>query len=530
MRVNVFLLGLSTLNAASSLVSGAKQATVSLLGAKIAAGAYTADDTLYVQQPPIFVHEHSRDFQCPQLSHYKTDNYVRRVVLTKQVKPPLIVPITDALFNSTTTEHVIQLCYNHGTLDESQEIDITLVAMGTVDRLANVPMHAQNWDGLIHYAFYVHGPDDVQKIDQMLIKNRHIRERATIHLVFAQPGTGFPFNLLRNVAQIGVQTSHMFLNDIDFVPLIGTRNEVLKHEKILREQQSGDLRALLVVPACQLDGKVSEEVAQIWEDRYHKSDISDLKKMFESRTLKPFGYFCADCHHPTDYSTWLTATEPYSLPGPSWNGSIPEKYEPYIIVPTFIMEKSSSTRIHFPLFDEIFADFGRDKIIHMKVLRQGFGYKFIVLPKVALYHRRHPVTSMSLNWRKNQEYRIQRTAQYAKRVLWWQSLLNPDVEPCLELWDESRNQVLMQKENSPLSQIPTINRWSTGDATLVNWLSRQSFPDLFPLVPPLLTHERKTPIDITLNVSWMNYYWYMIEVLVVSVVLLFLTKKSKVFR
>ena len=58
---------------------------------------------------------------------------------------------------------------------------------------------------------------DLTVLKRLLQSSPDISRRLNVHIVYGDPDEPFPINFLRNIAVIGIQTTHTFHSDIDFV-------------------------------------------------------------------------------------------------------------------------------------------------------------------------------------------------------------------------------------------------------------------------------------------------------------------------
>ncbi|KAI8806398.1 glycosyl-transferase for dystroglycan-domain-containing protein [Cladochytrium replicatum] len=310
--------------------------------------------------------------------------------------------------------------------------DIVLVTMATAGRfIPSIDQIMCSWSGRIHLAYYVKDLEDLQILEnwsQTPARPSDVSEvttcpydfptkRLTVHLVFAEPSEPFPINTLRNVAQFGVPTSHVFHADIDFVPMMGLREKLLSDFSGLLECLHTQ-KLMLVVPSFEMaptrkhHSQPNKEENGENEGAFPKPTgiprtARDAKKLFAKGSIQPFHKLCIPCQQATRYDRWLTATQPYRLKFES-SMDIPETYEPYVIV-------SNKT---VP-WNERFAGYGKDKTFYYFHLRSILNYSTVVLPDVFIFHMDHRRSADAQRFRKasSKGYRKSRLAIFEQEKM-----------------------------------------------------------------------------------------------------------------
>ena len=84
-------------------------------------------------------------------------------------------------------------------------------------------------------AYYANGDNDIKQLDVEIAKlSADAVERLNVHIVNAVEGEeSVPLNVLRNVASVGVTTSHMMHVDIDFLPSYNMHEIILYQQHLL---------------------------------------------------------------------------------------------------------------------------------------------------------------------------------------------------------------------------------------------------------------------------------------------------------
>ncbi|KAG7304995.1 hypothetical protein JYU34_010430 [Plutella xylostella] len=92
-------------------------------------------------------------------------------------------------------------------------------------------------------------------------------------------------------------------------------------------------------------------------------------------------------HRATNYSRWITATEPYEV---EWQAD----YEPYLVVHRSV-----------PRYDTRFSGFGWNKVSHSVEL-YARGYRAVVLPGAFIVHAPHAPSADITAFRARPDYRV----------------------------------------------------------------------------------------------------------------------------
>lgn len=177
---------------------------------------------------------------------------------------------------------------------------------------------------------------------------------------------------------------------------------------------------------------------------------------------------CEHCQAATNISLWIDADEPYLV-----SKDAPLGYEPFVISPSFIMK--NETKLPFLLWDEIFTGYGRDKTIYFHQLRLFFGYEFLVLPNVFIYHKRHEKSQDAFLW-QNIDLRKQRKKMFARRMNWWEQKLGYTSEDMMLSIEEvnklavGRTAKIYRRASKP---IPLFYRAETTEKTAAQPISRK---------------------------------------------------------
>ncbi|XP_078334366.1 xylosyl- and glucuronyltransferase LARGE1-like [Crassostrea virginica] len=266
--------------------------------------------------------------------------------------------------------HLYYLDYNY----TPEEYDVTLVTQLSIDRLQMLELLSNHWQGPISLALYVSDAEAQQFLkyaqdSEILMKRKNIG----YHIVY-KDGQFYPVNYLRNVAVNQSQTSHLFLSDIDFLPMPDLYNHLKSIvSRIDMEKES----KALVVPAFE---------TQRYRLEFPSSKAELLDKL-DKEEIFTFRYdVWPQGHLPTNYTKWRAASSMYTV---TWE----RDYEPYIVVKKGV-----------PLFDQRFVGFGWNKVSHA-ILLDLLEYKFIVLPDAFIIHMPHGPSLDITKFRNNPLYR-----------------------------------------------------------------------------------------------------------------------------
>ena len=130
--------------------------------------------------------------------------------------------------------------------EETDEDDVTLVAQLSMDRLHMVESLCNQWKGPISLSLYLSDAEADQLV-KFVQNSAVLSKRKTIsyHVVYKESDF-YPINYLRNVALKFVNTSYVFLSDIDFLPSADSYALLKKASTHLFEEDS---KRALIVPA-----------------------------------------------------------------------------------------------------------------------------------------------------------------------------------------------------------------------------------------------------------------------------------------
>lgn len=255
--------------------------------------------------------------------------------------------------------------------------DVTLVAQLSMDRVHMLDPLCSHWRGPISLVLYASDSEASEFLD---LVGTHLplmsrRKNVAFHIVYKDPRSHmYPVNYLRNVALRFVNTQHVYLSDIDFLPSLGLQDHL---QDVLQSMSSEEEKVALVVPA--------------FETFLYRVDFPQNKSQLLDMISKgKISSFRADVwskgHRATDFERWCTAIAPYRV---KWQ----EDYEPYVVV------RSSVTP-----YDTRFAGFGWNKVSHIMALHAQ-GYEFVVLPNSFMVHMPHAPSLDIGRFRWSKHYR-----------------------------------------------------------------------------------------------------------------------------
>lgn len=267
----------------------------------------------------------------------------------------------------------VHLFYLDYALEKSSENDVTLLAHLSMDRLQILDSLARQWTGPMSIALYASDAEAQQFLryserSDILKKRRNIG----IHIVY-KDGDLYPVNYLRNIALKQVQTSHVFLCDIDFLP-VHTLYATLKDITLTTDLH----KKAIVIPAFETFQyklkfpKTKDDLLLLWKNK-------TIETFRESVWLKG--------HAPTDFERWKSANENYKI---TWEPD----FEPYILV----------QKHGLPFYDMRFVGFGWNKVSHIMELH-ALKYDFVVSWKTFIIHMPHAPSSDITKYRNNFQYR-----------------------------------------------------------------------------------------------------------------------------
>ena len=249
--------------------------------------------------------------------------------------------------------------------------------------------------------------------------------------------TPYPINLLRNLALEMVQTSHVLVYDVDFVPAVHLADDIraafaIRHKAHQATNNSTTTASsrltderyqALVVPALQFnvprDGG-NTTISSFYNNndpKYRRlipSTFDQVSLCVKTGLCRPFDENQNQAHGATRTDEWLQRKWYHTVPCSDDNNPsnkplqdlryVPcidsPAYEPYLVLPWCFMTQSTTTssgggdsagnnKRSVPYYDERFVGYGWNKIQFIHHLRH-LGFLLWVVPAGFLVHVPHP--------------------------------------------------------------------------------------------------------------------------------------------
>ena len=275
-------------------------------------------------------------------------------------------------YNTAHRIHPFFLEFNYWTKDSS---DVVLITQLSMDRVGVLNALCKQWGGSMSVSLFA---SDWEA--QMLLRSPSsigdcYRNSIAVHLVYRESRwQPYPVNLLRNTALEQAASPHVFLSDVDFLP-VGMLCPYLRQAVDILDVEH--TKRALVIPA--------------FETQLYKCTVPQNKtvllEMLDRGTIQSFRHdVWPRGHAPTNYKRWREAIAPYKV---DWA----QDYEPYIVT------GGNVTR-----YDARFVGFGWNKVSHIMEL-YAQGYEFLVLPEVFIVHTPHSSSADLNHYRASAHYR-----------------------------------------------------------------------------------------------------------------------------
>jgi hypothetical protein len=194
-----------------------------------------------------------------------------------------------------------------------------------------------SWSGPMSVSIFIRNQNDVHLIDDA-IRLPCTKNRARIHLVKSLGLALYAVNFMRNVAVVYSGLAWVFMIDADFIPIIGTRQEL---ELAIQSTPPWSSPRVFVAMAGYAKKPITLPI-----------NLSTFFEFTSQGERAGFGVYPINgsrdyqSHGPTDYIRWLSESRPYRV-------QYTTGYEPY-----FAAHVRSDD---FPFWDERFATWGCDK-------------------------------------------------------------------------------------------------------------------------------------------------------------------------
>lgn len=327
------------------------------------------------------------------------------------------------------------------------DLDVTLVVQSSLDRVWILDETCARWKAPIVLVVAIKA-EEKRNVAHDLVGwgDKCPQMNLIIHYMDEKTeGTPehYPVNALRNMALDAVQTSHILVVDVDFVPSANLEKTI---RSTLLNAHSNTEKEAIVVPAFQ---RVLSPPCTTDEQckRHLRLDSSFIPHSFEDlrrcHDAKDCIIFQNDINGPGHSSTrsheWLDRKwyeESVDENGSRRIRSITcfdsLRYEPYVVIrwcPTgaraaaqkklrqLDYENASTTQNNHsndlelaarpvaPYYDERFHGYGKNKIQHISHLRL-LGYKFAVLPEGFIVHNPHIESAVKETWNNVEQSKL----------------------------------------------------------------------------------------------------------------------------
>jgi glycosyltransferase-like protein LARGE len=332
-------------------------------------------------------------------------------------------------------------------LPAESPVKITLATQLSANRFWVVPLLCRRWKDPIVAVVYLEETCDANATTADNLEERvaFLVDTLTVapgcphmHLiVYVQdvvPAPFYPINRLRNLALEAVRTSHVLMDDIDFVPSVTLANDIREAWAMRRKAGKADWQAsqivnttnatdatkfvlppspfleALVVPAMELSLNEVDKAEFIVNPASHQdwipSNFDELLTCVDRGDCQTFSENVR-MHGSTKTAAWL-AREWYdewecpTAAAPSTNTTLVRDvrrilcveypgYEPYVAIPWCPIATADEhvlTRHAAPYYDERFVAYGWNKVSYIQHL-QSLGYLFWVIPSGFVLHVPH---------------------------------------------------------------------------------------------------------------------------------------------
>jgi hypothetical protein len=310
------------------------------------------------------------------------------------------------------------------TTTTTDGIQVTLVVQTSTNRLWLLEETCRRWTShIVVVVFIPHGSENNtnnNSTDSLLdaCNNPNIRILHYQATVEESRVENYPVNKLRNIGLDNVQTSHVMVMDVDFVPSQGLDRRIADAlSKII--QETGTTTTALVVPAFERKPPI-ECLTEDDCSKYLKVDTNFIPHTFEELRECYNDKHCVvfqsennwDGHSTTQSDKWLDRQWYDDPTDTSSFRSIPcfhtARYEPYVVLEwcgsgittPATPPNNNNTKNGPPLspyYDERFHGYGKNKIELISHLRKS-GTQFKVLPEGFIVHNPHPESTVKQTW------------------------------------------------------------------------------------------------------------------------------------
>jgi Glycosyl-transferase for dystroglycan len=357
---------------------------------------------------------------------------------------------------STRTIHNMHLFRNKTSCSSgllATDISVTLVLQSTPERLWIMNHTCRRWKGPMILVLALTEEEQRKVADYMRIPERTQcpQLKVIVHILNSALGEDdsemFPVNRLRNIGLDHVQTSHILMVDIDFVPstdLATLIKSALSSRNALRERAFNtsihlppEEREAIVVPAFERISPVELCEGPKCADEGTKESQSELEIPDTFEALRSCVIDRKECrvfqsnnnwdgHSSTRSQAWLNSSwyeDGWENPTNRLLSGLPEsttrfgwirilkcfdsvRYEPYVVLrwcPSVL--GASADGPVAPFYDESFRGYGKNKIeliSHLRVM----GYSFAILPEGFIIHSPHSKSNAKKAWESTNDSRL----------------------------------------------------------------------------------------------------------------------------
>ena len=290
-------------------------------------------------------------------------------------------------------------------------LSTTLVIQSTFDRIGLVMETCQRWTSSPIILVVYLKPNEETEMDSMSQDYADVCHNLKIipypSKSEKERNEEFPINKLRNRGLDHVETSHVLLLDIDFIPSTGLEYAIqaaIQDVTIELDDNNTNLdkNHAIVVPAFERKLKEPCKTLKDCHEYLSKNDdfvpktMEGLKKCYEDGDCKVFQSDVNwEGHFSTQSGHWLKSSETSSvIPIQCFHSY---RYEPWVVIPWCPLSTRTTSPLS-PYYDERFFGYGKNKIQEIAHLRMK-GFSFSVMPPTGFVtHYPHPDSRAKRTW------------------------------------------------------------------------------------------------------------------------------------
>lgn len=423
--------------------------------------------------------EEEQEQEDPKDQHQEEEEYKKDMDIPSSNTTHPSIPLRT--LNNRYLHDTNSKCHTRMNVTSNNNImknDITLVLQGTLDRLPLIRLTCQRWNQapIVMVVYMKHDKDNDNDDDNdddfiswsdLVWKYTSTCPHLTLipYTPFSQTGepdvnnsnsnnnnsnndsksqttSWYPINKLRNIGLDHVQTTHVLVLDVDFIPSEGLDDAI---QNVLLHGTTTNDNDAIVIPAFQRKAReppcsnLEACLQHIQKDDFIPSSTMDLKTCIRSKNcdifqkdVKPQG------HMDTRYSRWIKEIDTHGETSIATTTRTRTKssmhriecfstleYEPYVVVPwcpSFESNPSNDNNRTLitprsPYYDERFQGYGKNKIQMTSHLRY-LGYKFWIMPSTGfITHFPHSISKTKKDWIHNKENLHQQMDQLYSQYL-----------------------------------------------------------------------------------------------------------------